>query len=63
MTFCSPLPMLAVASFVNLRTLYISPHNISDDLVECFGDMPRLRNVQVVTNAYTEAVAPPVDYR
>ena len=55
--------MLAVASFVNLRTLYISPHNISDDLVECFGDMPRLRNVQVVTNAYTEAVAPPVDYR
>ena len=51
--------MLAVASFVNLRTLCISPHNISDDLVECFGDMPRLRNVQVVTNAYTEAVAPP----
>ena len=32
-----PLPMLAMASFVNLKTLYISPHNINDDLVECFG--------------------------
>ena len=32
-----PLPMLAVASFVNLKVLYISPHNINEDLVECFG--------------------------
>lgn len=32
-----PLPMLAIASFVNLKVLYISPHNINDDLVECFG--------------------------
>ena len=36
---------------------------IADDLVECFGDMHKLRNVQIVTNAYTEAIAPPVDYR
>merc|ERR1719414_321439 len=55
--------MLAIASFVNLRALYISPHNLNDDLVECFGDMKRLRNVQIVTNTYTEAIAPPVDYR
>ena len=59
----APLPMLAIASFVNLRTLYITPHNLSDDLVEIFGDMHRLRNIQIVTNAYTEAIAPPVDYR
>ena len=91
-----PLPMLAVASFVNLKILYISPHNINDDLVECFGkrcnyifhtekywyfglvtnrdhlcikmffvsgDMHKLRNVHIVTNAYTDCAATPVDYR
>jgi hypothetical protein len=33
----SPFEMLAVASFVNLKNLYISPHNIGPDLVMCFG--------------------------
>ena len=32
-----PFEMLAVASFVNLKNLYISPHNIGPDLVLCFG--------------------------
>ena len=27
------------------------------------GDMPRLRNIQLVTNSYTDCVATPVDYR
>ena len=27
------------------------------------GDMKRLRNIQIVTNRYTEVVVPPVDYR
>merc|ERR1719510_180035 len=55
--------MLAIAGFVNLKVLCISPHNLGDDLVECLGDMKRLRNLQIVTNKYTESVAPPVDYR
>jgi len=29
--------MLEVAAFVNLKDLYISPHNIGPDLVEAFG--------------------------
>ncbi len=58
-----PFSLLAVASFVNLRCLELSPHNIGDDLVECFGDMRRLRNLIVVTNGYTECVPAPVDYR
>lgn len=58
-----PFQMLAIVSFVNLKVLCISPHNIGDDIVECFGDMKKLRNVQIITNAYTESVAPPVDYR
>ena len=33
----NPFEMLAVASFVNLKSLYISPHNIGPDLVMCFG--------------------------
>jgi hypothetical protein len=33
-----PFEMLAVASFVNLKNLYISPHNIGPDLVMCFGE-------------------------
>ena len=32
-----PYSLLAIASFVNLRSLSISPHNIGDDLVECIG--------------------------
>ena len=27
------------------------------------GDMKRLRNIQIVTNKYTEVTVPPVDYR
>ena len=27
------------------------------------GDMKKLRNIQIITNKYTECVAPPVDYR
>ena len=34
-----PLPMTAVSSFVNLKALYISPHNINDELVESFGKL------------------------
>ena len=33
-----PFSLLAVASFVNLRCLVISPHNLGDDLVECIGE-------------------------
>jgi hypothetical protein len=33
-----PFSLLAVASFVNLRNLEISPHNLGDDLVECIGE-------------------------
>ena len=33
-----PLSLLAIATFVNLRTLVVSPHNLGDDLVECFGN-------------------------
>ena len=58
-----PFSLLAVASFVNLRTLQLSPHNLGDDLVECIGDMKRLRNLIIITNSYTECVAAPVDYR
>ncbi|TRY74482.1 hypothetical protein TCAL_01322 [Tigriopus californicus] len=58
-----PLSLLAVASFVNLRCLIISPHNLGDDLVECLGDMPKMRNIQIITNNYTECVPTPVDYR
>jgi len=58
-----PFSMLAVSSFVNLRCLIISPHNLGDDLVECISCMPRLRNVQIVSNAYSECVPTPVDYR
>ena len=27
------------------------------------GDMKKLRNIQIITNTFTECVAPPVDYR
>ena len=43
--------------------MHLSPHNLGDDLVECIGDMRRLRNLILVTNSYTECVASPVDYR
>ena len=59
----APLEMLAVAGFVNLKVLSISPHNLGESLVECLGDMRLLRNIQIITNKYTECVAPPVDYR
>ena len=58
-----PFEMLAIASFVNLKSLSISPHNLGDDLLVCLGDMKRLRNIQIVTNKYTECVVEPVDYR
>eukprot|EP00092_Neocalanus_flemingeri_P001028 GFUD01001097.1.p1 GENE.GFUD01001097.1~~GFUD01001097.1.p1 ORF type:complete len:570 (-),score=89.29 GFUD01001097.1:101-1810(-) len=58
-----PFSMLAVSSFVNLRCLIISPHNLGDDLVECISCMPKLRNVHIVSNAYSESVPTPVDYR
>lgn len=32
-----PFSMLAASSFVNLRCLVISPHNLGDDLVERIG--------------------------
>ncbi len=58
-----PFSLLAVASFVNLKCLVISPHNLGDDLVECIADMRRMRNLHIVTNSYTECVPTPVDYR
>ena len=33
-----PFSMMTVSTFVNLRVLVISPHNLSDDLVENFGN-------------------------
>ena len=33
----TPLSMMAVSSFANLRCLTISPHNLGDDLVESMG--------------------------
>ena len=33
----SPFSMMSVSSFINLRCLVISPHNIGDDLVENIG--------------------------
>ena len=59
----TPFSMMAVGSFVNLRCLVISPHNLGDDLVENISHMPKLRNVQIVSNAYSECVPTPVDYR
>jgi hypothetical protein len=32
-----PFQMLELASFVNLKDLYISPHNLGPDMVTCFG--------------------------
>ena len=58
-----PFEMLAISGFINLKVLCLSPHNLGDALVECLGDMKRLRNIQIITNKYTESVAPPVDYR
>eukprot|EP00095_Tigriopus_kingsejongensis_P000406 maker-scaffold19_size710362-snap-gene-4.16 protein:Tk00406 transcript:maker-scaffold19_size710362-snap-gene-4.16-mRNA-1 annotation:"hypothetical protein L798_10119" len=58
-----PYSLLAVSTFVNLRSLTISPHNLGDDLAECIGDMPRLRNLIILTNQYTECIPTPVDYR
>ena len=59
----TPLSMITVSSFVNLRCLVISPHNLGDDLVECIAHMHKLRNIQIVSNAYSECVPTPVDYR
>jgi hypothetical protein len=36
-----PFEILAVATFVNLKNLYISPHNIGPDLVMCFGELEK----------------------
>lgn len=58
-----PFSMLAVTTFVNLRCLIISPHNLGDDLVECFAGMPKLKNLQIVSNATSDCVPTPVDYR
>ena len=59
----SPLSMMMVSSFSNLRCLIISPHNLGDDLVESIAKMPKLRNLEIVSNAYSECVPTPVDYR
>ena len=59
----SPLSMMMVSSFSNLRCLIISPHNLGDDLVENIAKMPKLRNLEIVSNAYSESVPTPVDYR
>ena len=34
-----PYEMLAVAAFVNLKVLIISPHNLGEALVECLGNL------------------------
>lgn len=58
-----PFSMMAVTTFINLRCLIISPHNLGDDLVEAFGCMPKLKNLQIVSNATSECIPTPVDYR
>lgn len=55
--------MLATSAFVNLRCLIISPHNLGDDLVEAFVSLQRLRNLHIVSNAYSQPSPTPVDYR
>ena len=46
-----PLPMTAVSSFVNLKALYISPHNINDELVESFGKLARMWYIILLSGA------------
>lgn len=58
-----PFSMLSIAGFENLRVLVISPHNLGDDLVENIGSMKKLRNLHILSNAYTETIPTPVDYR
>ena len=55
--------MMAVSAFRHLRCLIISPHNLGDDLVEALAGLERLRNLHIVSNAYTEPTPTPVDYR
>jgi len=58
-----PFSMMAVQAFRHLRCLIISPHNLGDDLVEALAGLERLRNLHIVTNAYSEPIPTPVDYR
>ena len=58
-----PFSMMAVSAFRHLRCLIISPHNLGDDLVEALAGLERLRNLHIVSNAYTEPTPTPVDYR
>ena len=30
-----PFEMISVATFLNLKVLYISPHNLGENLIEC----------------------------
>jgi len=58
-----PFSMMAVSAFRHLRCLIISPHNLGDDLVEALASLQRLRNLHIVSNAYSEPTPTPVDYR
>merc|ERR1719334_1855477 len=49
--------------FAHLRCLLLSPHNLGDDLVEALVGLKWLRNLHIVSNAYSECVPTPVDYR
>lgn len=55
--------MMSVSAFINLRCLIIAPHNLGDDLVEALVGLQRLRNLHIVSNAYSQPEATPVDYR
>lgn len=58
-----PFSMVTVSAFLHLRCLIISPHNLGDDLVESLPSLQRLRHLHIVSNAYSEPVPTPVDYR
>jgi len=58
-----PFSMMSVSAFINLRCLIIAPHNLGDDLVEALVGLQRLRNLHIVSNAYSQPEATPVDYR
>lgn len=53
-----PFSLLAVASFINLRCLVISPHNLGDDLVECIGKEKINGNVGEMKPYFSQATCP-----
>lgn len=52
-----PCPILHTGVFLNLRELYISPQQLSDDVVQLIS-FTSLRNMHIVQNAYTDDAKP-----